>query len=153
MISIETLRSYSLFDQQDETMLTRIANLAEERVVEAGGTLFSQGDPAKYLYLVIEGSVVLTMNVGRQGAQTLEELEPLGKDRVVGWSSMVKPHVYKMGAYAKQRSRVIAFEGNKLHQLFDENPSFGYYFLQRLTEVIGSRLIGKCVQLMSLIDW
>lgn len=153
MISIETLRNYSLFDQQDETMLTRIANLAEERVVEAGGTLFSQGDPAKYLYLVIEGSVVLTMNVGRQGAQTLEELEPLGKDRVVGWSSMVKPHVYKMGAYAKQRSRVIAFEGNKLHQLFDENPSFGYYFLQRLTEVIGSRLIGKCVQLMSLIDW
>ena len=153
MISIETLRSYSLFDQQDETMLTRIANLAEERVVEAGGTLFSQGDPAKYLYLVIEGSVVLTMNVGRKGAQTLEELEPLGKDRVVGWSSMVKPHIYKMGAYAKQRSRVIAFEGNRLHQLFDENPSFGYYFLQRLTEVIGSRLIGKCVQLMSLIDW
>ena len=153
MISIETLRSYSLFDQQDETMLTRIANLAEERVVEAGGTLFSQGDPAKYLYLVIEGSVVLTMNVGRKGAQTLEELEPLGKDRVVGWSSMVKPHIYKMGAYAKQRTRVIAFEGNRLHQLFDENPSFGYYFLQRLTEVIGSRLIGKCVQLMSLIDW
>ncbi|HSQ18003.1 MAG TPA: cyclic nucleotide-binding domain-containing protein [Anaerolineales bacterium] len=153
MISIETLRKYSLFDQQDETMLTRIANLAEERVVEAGGTLFSQGDPAKYLYLVIEGSVVLTMNVGRKGAQTLEELEPLGKDRVVGWSSMVKPHIYKMGAYAKQRSRVIAFEGNRLHQLFDENPSFGYYFLQRLTEVIGSRLIGKCVQLMSLIDW
>ena len=153
MISIETLRSYSLFNHQDDAMLGRIANLAEERVVEAGGTLFSQGDPAKYLYLVIEGSVVLTMNVGRKGAQTLEELEPLGKDRVVGWSSMVKPHVYKMGAYAKQRSRVIAFEGNRLHQLFDENPSFGYYFLQRLTEVIGSRLIGKCVQLMSLIDW
>lgn len=153
MISIETLRNYSLFDQQDEAMLTRIANLAEERVVEAGGTLFSQGDPAKYLYLVIEGSIVLTMNVGRQGAQTLEELEPLGKDRVVGWSSMVRPHLYKMGAYAKQRSRVIAFEGNRLNQLFDENPSFGYYFLQRLTEVIGSRLIGKCVQLMSLIDW
>jgi CRP-like cAMP-binding protein len=153
MISIETLRNYSLFDQQDEAMLTRIANLAEEKVVEAGGTLFSQGDPAKYLYLVMEGSIVLTMNVGRKGAQTMEELEPLGKDRVVGWSSMVKPHIYKMGAYAKQRSRVIAFEGNRLNQLFDDNPSFGYYFLQRLTEVIGSRLIGKCVQLMSLIDW
>jgi hypothetical protein len=48
---------------------------------------------------------------------------------------------------------VIAFEGNRLNQLFDDNPSFGYYFLQRLTEVIGSRLIGKCVPLMSLIDW
>lgn len=153
MISIETLKDYSLFDHQDDTMLARIANLAEEMVIEAGSPLFSQGDPAKYLYLVMDGSIVLTMNVGKKGAQTLEELEPLGKDRVVGWSSMVKPHVYKMGAYAKQKSHVIAFEGVKLHKLFDENPSFGYYFLQKLTEVIGSRLIGKCVQLMSLIDW
>ena len=153
MISIEMLRNFSLFDHQDDAMLARIANLAEERIIEAGGTLFSQGDPAKHLYLVVDGSIVLTMNVGQKGAQTLEELEPLGKDRVVGWSSMVKPHVYKMGAYAKQKSRVIAFEGAKLHRLFDENPSFGYYFLQKLTEVIGSRLIGKCVQLMSLIDW
>lgn len=153
MISIETLKQYSIFDHQDDTMLARIANLAEERVIEAGGVLFSQGDPAKYLFLVVEGTIVLTMNVGQKGAQTLEELEPLGKDRVVGWSSMVKPHVYKMGAYAKQKSKVIAFEGNRLNKLFDDNPSFGYYFLQRLTEVIGSRLIGKCVQLMSLIDW
>ena len=153
MISVELLRHFSLFDQQDDAMLARIANLAEERVIEAGGTLFSQGDPAKHLYLVVDGSIVLTMNVGQKGAQTLEELEPLGKDRVVGWSSMVKPHVYKMGAHAKQKSRVIAFEGDKLRRLFDENPSFGYYFLQKLTEVIGSRLIGKCVQLMSLIDW
>ena len=153
MISIETLKEYSIFDHQDDAMLARIAKLAEEHVIEAGGILFAQGDPAKYLFLVVEGTIVLTMNVGQKGSQTLEELEPLGKDRVLGWSSMVKPHVYKMGAYAKQKSRVIAFEGVKLHKLFDENPSFGYYFMQRLNEVIGSRLIGKCVQLMSLIDW
>lgn len=153
MIAIETLKQYSLFDHQDDNMMARIARIGEERVVEAGEMLFSQGEEAKYLFLVMEGSVVLTMNVGKKGAQTLEELEPLGRDRVVGWSSIVKPHIYKMGAYAKQRSRLIAFEGGKLHRLFDENPSFGYYFLERLTEVIGSRLIGKCVQLMSLIDW
>jgi CRP-like cAMP-binding protein len=153
MISVEVLKQYSVFDHQDDAMLAQIVKLAEERVVEAGGRLFSQGELAKYLYLVVEGSIVLTMNVGQKGSQTLEELEPLGKDRVFGWSSMVRPHIYKMGAYAKQQSRVIAFEGVKLHKLFDENPSFGYYFMQRLNEVIGSRLIGKCVQLMSLIDW
>ena len=153
MISIETLKRYSLFEHQNDEMLARIAELAKEIVVNAGDQLFSQGDTATYLYLVIDGSIVLTMNVGQQGAQTLEELEPLGKDRVVGWSSLVRPHVYKMGAYAKQKTRLIEFEGEKLHQLFDEHPSFGYYFMQKLTEVIGSRLIGKCVQLMSLIDW
>lgn len=153
MIPVDTLRNFTLFDHQNDSMLSLIARLAEEKTIQAGGIIFAQGDPAHYLYLVMEGSIVLTMNVGQKGSQTLEELEPLGKDRVFGWSSMVRPHVYKMGAYAKQNSRVIAFDGGKLHKLFDENPSFGYYFLQRLTEVIGSRLIGKCVQLMSLIDW
>ena len=153
MITIETLKKFSLFDHQNDQMLALIADLAVEKVVEAGDHLFSQGEDARYLYLVMDGSIVLTMNVGQKGAQTLEELEPLGKDRVVGWSSIVRPHVYKMGAYAKQKTRLIEFEGGKLQHLFDDNPSFGYYFLQKLTEVIGSRLIGKCVQLMSLIDW
>jgi CRP-like cAMP-binding protein len=153
MISIETIKKYSLFDHQNDEMLARISELAREIEIEADEQLFSQGDAAKFLYLVMDGSIVLTMNIKQKGDQIIEELEPLGKDRVVGWSSLVRPHVYKMGAYAKKQSHLIAFEGEKLQQLFDDNPGFGYYFLQRLTEVIGSRLIGKCVQLMSLIDW
>ncbi len=38
MISVETLKQYSIFDHQDDAMLARIANLAEERMIEAGGS-------------------------------------------------------------------------------------------------------------------
>lgn len=150
MISPETLRFYPLFVRQDAEMLKRIAMLANEKVVEADYQLFFEGEIAKSLYLVLEGAVTLTMNMGEKGDQKVEELEPLGKGEVIGWSSIVKPHIYKMGAYASQDSRMVVFDGEKLRTLFDANPSFGYYFMQKIAEAVGDRLISKCVQIMSL---
>jgi len=152
MISHETLKFYPLFAHQDANMLTRIANLAEVKEVDAGYQLFFEGEVAKSLYLIMDGSVVLTMNMGEKGDQNIQELEPIGKGEVVGWSSIVKPHVYKLGASTGQKSRLIAFDGEKLRMLFDENPAFGYYFIQKIAEVIGERLISKCVQLMSMVE-
>lgn len=151
MISPQTLKFYPLFVHQDEHMLAQIADLAEEKEVAAGFQLFFEGEVAKLMYLVMDGSVVLTMNMGEAGDQRIEELEPIGKGELVGWSSIVKPHIYKLGAYTGQKSHLLAFDGEKLRQLFDANPSFGYYFMQKLSEVIGDRLISKCVQVMSLI--
>ena len=152
MISPETLRFYPLFAHQDAAMLVKIADLAEEKEVEAGYQLFFEGEVAKSFYLILEGSVVLTMNMGEAGDQKIEELEPLGKGEVAGWSSIVKPHIYKLGAYTGHKSHLLAFDGEKLRTLFDENPSFGYYFMDKLAEVIGARLISKCVQIMSMIE-
>lgn len=151
MVSPETLRFYPLFAHQDAAMLAQIAMLAEDKEVEEGYQLFFEGEVAKSLYLVLEGSVVLTMNMGEKGDQRVEDLEPISKGEVAGWSSIVKPHIYKLGAYTGQKSHLVTFDGEKLRLLFDENPNYGYYFMQKLAEVIGERLISKCVQIMSLI--
>ena len=152
MISPEALRFYPLFAHQDANMLAKIAMLANEEEVVSGHQLFFEGEIAKRFYLILEGSVVLTMNFPDNSLRDIEELEPLGKGEVVGWSSLVAPHIYKLGAYANQKTRLIAFDGEKIRNLFDDNPNSGYYFMQKLAQVIGERLISKCVQLMSLVD-
>ena len=152
MISPETLRFYSLFANQNNEMLMQIAMLANEKKVDSGYQLFFEGEIAKYLYLIRDGSVVLTMNMGEAGDKRVEELEPISKGEVVGWSSIISPHLYKMGAYTDEASHLLEFDGEKLRELFDNNPSFGYFFVKNLAEVIGERLISKCVQLMSLVS-
>ena len=147
MISPEVLRFYSLFADQSPEMLVKIANLAEEKKVAAGYQLFFEGEVAKDLFLIRDGAVILTMRMGEK----TEEMEPLGKGEVIGWSSIVKPHLYKMGAYTSQKTHLVAFHGENLRDLFDQNPNFGYFFMQKLAEVIGDRLISKCVQMMSLV--
>ncbi len=151
MISPETLRFFPLFAHQSMDTLGQVALLAQEIDVEAGHQLFFEGEVAKSLFLILDGSVVLTMNMGEKGDQKIEELEPLKKGEVVGWSSIIPPHIYKLGAYTDQKSRLIAFDGEKIRVLFDNNPAFGYYFIKNLAQVIGERLISKCVQIMSLI--
>lgn len=152
MISSQTLQFYRLFAHQSAEMLAKIANLAEEKEVEAGYQLFFEGEVAKSFYLIHDGSVVLTMNMGEKGDKRVEELEPIGKGEVAGWSSMIEPHIYKLGAYTGQKSHLILFDGEKLLALFDENPAYGYPFMKKLAEVIGDRLISKCVQIMSLME-
>jgi CRP-like cAMP-binding protein len=152
MISPQTLRFYHLFANQSDEMLMQIAMLAEEVEVESGQPLWNEGDTARSLYLIREGSVILEIPVGDRGGQKIEELEPLTKGELVGWSSIVKPHVYKMSAHTGQKSRLISFNGEKLRQLFEDNPSFGYYFMQQLTEIIADRYINKCIQLVSLVE-
>ncbi|MGE5374013.1 MAG: Crp/Fnr family transcriptional regulator [Bacteroidota bacterium] len=146
MISPNVLGFYPLFSGQSPEMLMKIASLADERKVDAGYQLFFEGEVAKALFLVREGAVVLTVKMG----DNTGELEPLGKGEVVGWSSVVRPNLYKFGAYTNQKSDLLEFNGEKLRNLFDENPGFGYYFMQELAEVIGDRLVSKCVQLTSL---
>ncbi|MBN2148132.1 MAG: cyclic nucleotide-binding domain-containing protein [Anaerolineales bacterium] len=152
MISPETLRFYQLFFNQDAETLKQIAMLAEKKEVKAGQQLFFEGEVAKNLFLVLDGSVVLTMNMGSKGDQKVQELEPLAKGEIVGWSSIVAPHIYKMGAYAAQDAHLIVFDGEKLRILFDNNPSYGYYFMKKMAEVIGERLISKCAQIISITD-
>jgi len=146
MISPNVLGFFPLFSGQSPEMMMKIANLADEKRVEAGYRLFFEGDEAKTLYLIQEGAIALTMIMGDHTA----ELGPLGKGEVVGWSSIVKPHQYKLGAYARQSSALVIINGEKLCRLFDDNPGFGYPFMQKLAEVIGDRLISKYVQIASL---
>jgi CRP-like cAMP-binding protein len=151
MISPETLRRFPLFARQDADMLKQIAMLADEISADPGHPLFFEGEVAKKLFLISEGAVVLTINMGEKGEQNLKELEPLSVGEVVGWSAIIKPHIYKMGAKVDRESRLITFDGEGLRDLFDKNPVFGYYFMQKIAEVVGERLISKCVQLMSLV--
>ena len=151
MISIELLRRYPLFAGQDLDMLKQIAKLAHEKEIEEGALLFFEGEVAKMLYLVLEGGITLTMNVGDVGVYREESLTPLRNGEVLGWSAIVEPHFYSMGAKAVEKTHLIAFEGEALRQLLDNHPDFGYHFMKKLSIVVGQRLVSKCIQLMSLV--
>ena len=151
MISPETLRYYPLFAGQNAEMLKQIALLADEKEVREGGRLFFEGEIANTLCLIEEGTVSLTMNLGEHGERRIEKLDPLGKGEVIGWSTLVEPHEYTMGATAEEQTRYLAFDGQALRELLDDNPEAGYYLYKKLAEVMGHRLVSKCVQIMSLM--
>ena len=151
MISLETLRYYPLFAGQNAEMLKQMALLADEKEVREGGRLFFEGEIANSLYLIEEGAVSLTMNLGEFGERRIEKLDPLGKGEVIGWSALIEPHVYTMGATAEEQTRYVAFDGEALRELLANNPEAGYFLYKKMAEVMGQRLVSKCTQIMSLV--
>jgi CRP-like cAMP-binding protein len=150
MISPERLRKYQLFSKQTAEMLKEIAMLAEEIHFKEEQVLFFEGEIANKLYIIEDGSVMLTMNLGKGGEQEVSEMSPLSKGEIAGWSAIVEPHIYKLGGVAAEDTLTISFNGKSLRELFDDHPVAGYHFLHKLSEVIGNRLISKCSEVMSM---
>jgi CRP/FNR family cyclic AMP-dependent transcriptional regulator len=152
MISPETLRRYPLFAGQNYYMLKEIALLADEIELEAGDWLFQEREDATKFYVVLEGAISLCMTLHLNGSDPhVEAMSPIGKGEVVGWSSLVKPYIYTLGARAARKSKVVAIEAPSLRELLNDNPQYGYYLLKNLSEVMGERLVNKCVQLVSIV--
>lgn len=150
MISPETLRRFSFFAGVEPALLKEIAMLGEEVAYQADEWLFHQGDPAEALYLILEGSVDLKMNLDEAGTRQVDVCTLVEGD-VVGWSALVEPHVYTLGAVATGSTRLAKLDGAGLRNLMARDPAAGYWIMQRLTQVLARRLTNMRVRFASFI--
>ena len=152
MVSTELLRRYPLFAGQNHYMLEEIAMLSSEVLTEKDEWLFHENEDATRLFLVLEGAVALTLFVYLNGEQQhLASSHSLGKNEIVGWSSIVPPHQYKIGARTVKESRLLEIDALPLRQLLDDNPEYGYHFLRQIAEVVSERFLLVNIQILSLM--
>jgi len=152
MVSTELLRRYPLFAGQNHYMLEEIAMLSSEVTKAEGEWLFHENEEATKLYLILEGAVVLTLFVHLdEELQHLSTSHSLGKNEIVGWSSVVTPHQYKLGALAVKDTQLLEIEAVPLRQLLDDNPEYGYHFLRQIAEVVSERFMQVNIQILSLM--
>jgi CRP/FNR family transcriptional regulator, cyclic AMP receptor protein len=142
MVPTDLLKEYQFFKGFNEAQLTKLAAIAEEVTTEAGAQMYRKGDPAKYFYVVEEGKVVMVMDsyMGPHRPPMQVTVDIVAKGEVMGWSALVEPHQFIFGALCIEKSTLIAFEGGKLRQLMEEDPSLGFKVMQETAKVIASRL-------------
>ena len=152
MISPEVLRRFPLFVDQSFYMLDEIAMLSKEIFIPADEWLFHENDDANNFYLILEGEIALTLYLHSKGiGKHLKTTSALTKGQIFGWSSLVPPHHYKMGALAEADSKLLEIDGKALRQLFDDNPEYGYPFMKKIAEEISDRLEYKIIQVLSMV--
>ncbi|MEN8241271.1 MAG: cyclic nucleotide-binding domain-containing protein [Chloroflexota bacterium] len=147
MINKSTLMRYPFFANLDEDFIQQMLPIGEEIILAEEEWLFRQDQPAKKIYLITEGKVALTI---RFRENEIDRLNPYLSGEIIGWSALVKPKIYTMGAIAELPSKLIGFNGEKLSKLMDQEKSQGYIMLKNLNEIISERLINRNIQLMSL---
>lgn len=151
MISQELLKWYPLFAGLSPYLAKEIALISNEIEVKEGEWLFYEEAESDKFYIVIEGSISLTTNIYLNGqSRNLEVVDPIGPGEIVGWSSLVEPHIYTLGGRAKEDSRLIEINVPPFRDLLEDNPEFGYKIMKNISKIIRERMNNTCIQLLSI---
>jgi CRP/FNR family cyclic AMP-dependent transcriptional regulator len=151
MISPETLRRFPLFASFEDRDLKKIAMLGEVVDIPKDIHLFDEGKTADAFYIILEGQVMITVALG---SKTMERVgvTRLGKGELLGWSALVEPYRYQLGALTLTSCKLAKFRGAELCELMTHHPDIGCILMSRITQVIGDRLVKLRIQMVSLID-
>ena len=149
MISPESLRRFSLFGGIDPAFFKDLAMLGENLSFSEGDWLFAEGAEAAGLYLLERGTVELKINLNEEGTEHAD-LSTLVEGNVIGWSALVEPYQYTLGAVATSDVSVIKLDALALRRMMASNPEMGYTIMTHLANALGERLTNLRVQFVSL---
>jgi CRP-like cAMP-binding protein len=97
------LAKVPFFDGLTPEALAMIANVTKEEVYPYGSRLFQYGDPGDKLYIILEGKVRISREVGGMGE---EALAVLGAGEVFGEMALLDESPRSAGALAHEKCRV-----------------------------------------------
>lgn len=139
MISLETLASMDLFQGLPTEGLGAIAAMCREESFPAKTVFFALDHPADNLYLLLEGSVGLTIEpVPTSPPLTISVLNSHGQ--LFGWSAVVGPANYTATAQAMTDVRAVVMDGRALMNYLEQHPAIGVVVLRRLAQLISLRM-------------
>lgn len=135
----EPLSDFPLFKDLPEDLLAKLSGLASEERFAAGETAFREGERASQLHFLLEGSVTLKVRLtSRPESVTVSAVDQ--RYESFGWSGIVPPYHYTASAHCERDCRVLLLPGEGFLQALREDPRSGFVVMQRIAEIIASRL-------------
>ena len=142
MISASHLKEFAFFKGFSDQELEKLATVGKEETYDAGTQMYKNGDPARGLFLIREGKVVLVMDgyLGPHKPAMQVTVDVVTKGESQGWSAVVEPYIYTLGALCIDRAKVIVLDASGLRKLMDDDTCLGYRVMKATAQVIANRL-------------
>jgi CRP-like cAMP-binding protein len=153
MIAKEILAGLELFEGLPDDAQGAISAFSKELAFAAKTTIFSPEQSSKQIFLLLRGSVRLTIFASSLSEPvTIAVLKTPGQ--AFGFSSIIGQGYYNSSAEALTDVRVISVEGRSLMDYLEKEPAVGYIVMKRLAHVISRRLgVVRRVLLETIIDY
>ncbi|MGE5464194.1 MAG: Crp/Fnr family transcriptional regulator [Syntrophothermus sp.] len=140
--------SVRTFNDMNPEYTNLLERLFERYSCPSGATVIQQGQPAEFLYLIIDGKVQVTYKPYDGTPITVAHVE---KDGVFGWSAVVGSRTYTSSVTAIEDLDTFRIRGNQLRQLCVEHPDAGREILERIANVVSSRWKNSHEQVKSIL--
>ena len=117
--------------------LRRLAPHARMVLRHPGARLFAQDGPATSFWLVRSGAVSLELHVPGRGDVVIERV---GAGGVVGWSWLLPPYRWTLGAVVAAECRAVELGAAGVREAIAEDPDLGRELTARFLTVTADRL-------------
>jgi CRP-like cAMP-binding protein len=126
----------SLFKGMSIDFMNEVGRHLIKESHDAGTFLYRKGEPADYLYVLVDGRIRVIL--GDQGQIALVVSNP---GDALGWSSLVENESHTASAECLVPCRVSKIARDKLAEIFDNDPNSGLQFYKRLTKLFRQQLV------------
>ncbi len=114
-----------------------------------GKVLFEQGAPADFLYIVVDGEILIQFKPDDGPMLTIAKVHPEG---VVGWSAALGSPTYTSSAFCSTDCWVLRLRGEELRRFYERQPDTGALVLERLAAAIAERMRNTYPQIVALLE-
>lgn len=141
------LAKHPFFSGFPEDHLKIVVGCASNVVFKNGDYIFREKQPANHFYIIRHGHVALEVFVPGKGPLTIESV---GEGEPVGWSWLIPPYRWHFDARCIGSVRALALDGNCLRDKCENDHSFGYRFMTRLSQMMAQRLRASVIQMLDI---
>lgn len=132
-----------------ESALARLESHARPASYDAGAEILREGDPTRYLAVVVRGRVALRLRVPERGMTTILTIEA---GDIVGWTAVVPPHRATSTVTALVPTDLLLLDGEGLRTELATDPVLAAAVYHSLLEAVAKRLTGTRMQLLDLFS-
>lgn len=147
-MTLELFKELSFFEGLKSEDLEHLSPYFSYQSFKAGQMVFGQDEFAEYLYLVIEGSVVIKFKPDDGPSMKVAQIHPGG---VFGWSAAMGNVTYTSGAECVADCNTLKMRGEDIRKLKKKYPDLGQVILDRLAAVISERWKNRQPKVISLL--
>ena len=123
-----------------------LADCAMKIRLQAGRTVFREGESANRFYLIEQGEIALE-SAARQAEPVV--IDTVRSGDLLGWSWLFPPYVWHFGARTVLPTSAIFFYGTILREYCEKDHSLGYELFRRMSEVMTRRLQSAHTRLLA----
>jgi len=127
--------------------LQRLATCAKPNLWYPGRRVFREDAAADHFWLLCSGVVSLDFHVPGRGDVAIERI---GEGDVLGWSWLMPPARWTLGAVAVGECRAIEFDARRVRTLMADDGDLGRELTARFVAVLAERLQAARQRLLEL---
>jgi signal-transduction protein with cAMP-binding, CBS, and nucleotidyltransferase domain len=146
---IGKLKQLKFFSEFEAPVAEKIIQSCELREYKVKDIIIEEYQELSELFILVEGAVVLGINIPRKGRINLDTIHP---GQIFSWSAMFPPHISTALAMATQPVKVLAIKATKLMQMMEDDDAFGYRFMSIISHTLSQRLADTRLHLVNIIS-